>query len=347
MDFVFLEDSEWKSLGEFISTKWRNKKLVILCDENTETYCLPRLLAENPDMLSGTEIISVPPGESSKSLALVEQLTLALNDLRIDRNAGLICLGGGVITDLGGFLASVYKRGIPFINVPTSLLAMIDASVGGKTGVNAGILKNQIGTFNHPEGVFVYPAFLETLPILEKKSAYGEILKHALISSVENWNHLKDIGELDEIGPKEIITSMQVKAEVVQQDFKEGGVRKILNFGHTVGHAIESWSIATSRPLLHGEAVAWGMVVEAELSKSVGLPLEQFVEIEATVRNLFEPIVLKTSDLNDLISLMGADKKNTNEQLGFVLLKNIGNPVFDQFIDSEKVLSSLKKVFEL
>ena len=180
--FVATDNMPFGDLKRLIDNRWKGKRIVVLCDENTEQHCLPLILS-NLESLTDAEIISIPGGEPSKNLQMVERLIEAMLDLHIDRNAGLICLGGGVVTDIGGFLASVYKRGIEFIHIPTTLLGMVDASVGGKTGVNVGLLKNQIGNFSLPKCVWIYRPFLQTLPDRQLRSGFAEMMKHGLIAN--------------------------------------------------------------------------------------------------------------------------------------------------------------------
>ncbi len=246
----------------------------------------------------------------------------------------MVNLGGGVITDLGGFVASTYKRGIDFINVPTTLLAMVDASVGGKTGVDLGSLKNQVGVFSTPKMVLIDSVLLRTLPVKELRSGWAEMLKHGLISDRAYWQLLRDTSfppdrTLDPL----IYRSVQLKNQVVSEDMEEAGPRKILNFGHTLGHAIESYYLSHSKlpALLHGEAIAIGMVTEAYLSYRLeGLPEPALQEIKEVFGNIYGTVSISESDQKAIFDLMIHDKKNTHGKINFVLLTTIGNAVWDR-----------------
>lgn len=343
--FVATDNMPFGDLKRLIDNRWKGKRIVVLCDENTEQHCLPLILS-NLESLTDAEIISIPGGEPSKNLQMVERLIEAMLDLHIDRNAGLICLGGGVVTDIGGFLASVYKRGIEFIHIPTTLLGMVDASVGGKTGVNVGLLKNQIGNFSLPKCVWIYRPFLQTLPDRQLRSGFAEMMKHGLIANESHWRKSISIQDYSTIPAALIHESALIKESIVRADFRDSGRRKILNFGHTIGHAIESLSMTFNEALLHGESVAWGMVVEAHLSLAFGLKQEQFIEVQRAIEKTFQKPQIAESHFKTLIGIMSADKKNQGEAIGFVLLQDIGKPSIDQFISLEHIHLSLKKVFE-
>jgi len=244
-------------------------KVFVLVDENTHELCLPSFMAN----IHGDypyEIIEIEAGEIHKNIETCTQVWAALSELDGDRKSLLINLGGGVVTDLGGFVASAFKRGIAFINVPTTLLAMVDASVGGKTGVDLGVLKNQIGVINQPEMVLVIPSFLATLEERQLNSGFAEMLKHGLIQDAAYWEELKTFTSFEEV-KKTIRHSILIKDAVVLKDPTEQNLRKVLNFGHTLGHAIESYFLDSPdhETLLHGEAIAVGMVLEGFLSKEI------------------------------------------------------------------------------
>ncbi|MBK7957891.1 MAG: 3-dehydroquinate synthase [Bacteroidetes bacterium] len=243
-------------------------KILVLVDEHIEANCLPLLFSK--DSLIHFELIKIPSGEEHKTLDTCQLIWDQFNQHHVDRNAVLINLGGGVICDMGGFAASTYKRGIDFINIPTTILAMVDASYGGKTGINFNGIKNNIGVFKNAIETIIHPVFLQTLPFRELRSGWAEIIKHGLIADRDYFARIEPITELTKITEAawtEIIrTSIQIKSSIVDQDPEEKGIRKILNFGHTIGHAIESASLKTDQPLLHGEAIAIGMLLEIELS---------------------------------------------------------------------------------
>lgn len=302
----------------------------ILVDENTHELCLPQFMAE----INGEyqfEIIEIESGEINKNIETCVGVWEALSELGADRKSILINLGGGVLTDLGGFVASTFKRGIDFINVPTTLLSMVDASVGGKTGVDLGSLKNQIGVINQPVMVLVIPNFLDTLDNRQVRSGFAEMLKHGLIQDELYWNALKKAESLEDM-KNHILSSIQIKNKVVLQDPTEQNIRKILNFGHTLGHAIESYFLEndSKEMLLHGEAIAIGMILEGYLSnKLTNLPLATLEDIKTTFLNRYEKVEFLEEDFENILKLMKYDKKNSHGKVNFVLLKEIGNPVFD------------------
>ena len=278
-----------------------------------------------------------------KTIETATQLWEILSEFVTDRKSLLINLGGGVITDLGGFVASTYKRGIKFINLPTTLLGMCDASIGGKTGIDHQFLKNIVGTFAEPEMIFVYPEFLKTLPFEELRSGFAEMLKHGLIADEKHWNDLISIENLtaENIFPF-IETSMKIKENVVEKDFKEQNIRKTLNFGHTIGHAIESLFLQKEKPILHGEAVAIGMICETYLSFLENLILEETaLKITTNIRKFYPSQSIENFSIDEVLALMMNDKKNSDGNISFSLLKNIGESVFDLSVSKENIISSL------
>lgn len=318
-----------QQLGEL-----KNSGVVVffLVDENTHENCLSRLLPELPS-LGKYELLEVPAGEESKSAEMALQLWSAMAELGADRKSVLINVGGGMITDLGGFLASTYMRGIRYFNIPTSLLGMVDASIGGKTGVDVGNIKNLAGAFTFSDGVFLIPDFLETLDDRELRAGFAEMLKHGLIS---DSTHLAEIVECGYEGlaskPELIRRSMDIKMDVVEADPKESGLRKILNFGHTFGHALESYALENypQDPLLHGEAVAFGMWVEAELSFQKGLLTKEDTRwIQAYIDAEFGKLELPEKEWDSVLSWLKYDKKNTAGSIRCSLLEKIGKATFD------------------
>jgi len=332
-------------LAEALSGEsYRGIKVFILADENTLSNCMPAIISKIP-RLENAEIIEIESGEASKTLEVAGGIWEALSELGADRSSLLINLGGGVITDLGGFLAGTFKRGIRFINVPTSLLAMVDASVGGKTGINHSGLKNEIGIFNNPQGVYVDPTFLNTLPKSQLLSGFSEMVKHALIFSPGYWKQLQEVSLLDlSTLDDSIFRSIEIKNQIVNSDPFESGRRKILNFGHTIGHALESYSHESdSKILLHGEAVAIGMVCEAYISKKIeGLPEKKLEEISSFIFSFFPKVNLDAYTFHRLIELMRHDKKNRDERMNFTLLNELGDAVYDRNTRADLVVESLQ-----
>jgi 3-dehydroquinate synthase len=318
--------------------------IYILVDENTHTHCISPLVM-NVSIIEQAELLEIDAGEEHKNLEIVNHLWLALAENNVDRNALIINLGGGVVSDLGGFMASVYKRGIRFINLPTTLLSMVDAAIGGKTGVDLGALKNQIGCFSNPQAVFIAPEFLETLPTQQLKSGFGELLKYSLIDHPELWSEFQTIDfekptNLDAL----IESSLEIKTKIVAEDPKEKGLRKILNFGHTYGHAFESLSLMQSpdNALLHGEAVAMGIVCELWHSvQKVGFPNHEFAQIKEFVFQNFRSFAIDSNQVDLLIDLMKKDKKNAGDQIAVVLLEQIGKPRFDSYINENEIRECL------
>ena len=340
---VYFNDDVYRELNNYIKTK-NPSKIFILVDTNTHDYCLPKFLEqlESGDIV--VEVMEMPNGEDHKTIDICTGVWEALSDYNADRKSILINLGGGVVTDLGGFVASTYMRGITYINIPTSLLAMVDASVGGKTGVDLGALKNQIGVINEGEMVGVDTSFLDTLPQNEMVSGFAEMLKHGLIYDKNYWNtltHLEklDLSDLDQL----IYDSIVIKNKVVTEDPKEQGLRKILNFGHTLGHAIESYFLenADKTPLLHGEAIAIGMLLETYLSTKIcGLSNVELQIINEGILKTFSKVEITENDQKIIIDLLQHDKKNSHGVVKFVLLEAIGKPKIDCVVSNELILEA-------
>ena len=305
-------------------------KVFILVDGNT-SQCLPFLAQSLAHLPADFEILEVDPGEESKELEVAANLWHVLLDYGADRNTLLVNLGGGVVCDLGAFIASTFKRGISFVHVPTSLLAMVDASVGGKNGLNFAGLKNQIGTFNEPDLVLIEPKFLETLPESEWESGHGEMIKHSLISG-HNWPKILDLRP-GQVKLKTISESVAVKEKLVSIDFKEAGLRKVLNLGHTFGHALESLRLAQGNSITHGAAVIQGLHMALELS---GLADAQQL-LEAT----YSWIPISDVEVDLLWELQRADKKNEDGMVKFVLLSSVGHPTYGNTITKDRWCTSL------
>ncbi|WP_291961966.1 3-dehydroquinate synthase [Maribacter sp.] len=332
---VHFNEEAFKALNTHLANK-KYSIVFILVDENTHELCLPNFMAE----INGEyqfEIIEIESGEINKNIETCVGVWEALSELGADRKSVLINLGGGVLTDMGGFIASTFKRGIDFINVPTTLLSMVDASVGGKTGIDLGALKNQVGVINQPAMVLVVPDFLDTLENRQIISGFAEMLKHGLIKDKTYWEALKEAQSLEHM-KSHILTSIQIKNEVVLKDPTEQNIRKILNYGHTLGHAIESYFLenASKEMLLHGEAIAVGMILEGYLShKLLGLSEQSLEDIKSTFLNKYDKVEFIDTDIENILKLMKYDKKNSHGKVNFVLLKNIGEPVVDVEIPIE------------
>ena len=300
-------------------------KTFLLVDSNT-VNCLSVFVPKLAQLDADFEVLEVPPGEESKSLEVAANLWSVLLEYGADRNSLIINVGGGVVCDLGAFVASTYKRGIPFVNVPTSLLAMVDASVGGKNGINFEGLKNQLGTFTQPNFVLIDPDFLAALPQEEWESGHAEMLKHALLSGTR-WSELLAL-ETATLTLHDIEQSVAFKAEIVKEDFKENGKRKILNLGHTTGHAWESYAAVSGNPCTHGAAVIQGLHVALLLS---GLQYEQYA-----LAKRYPWIKVEDDALTPLWERQLQDKKNTHGEVRYVLLEELGKPIWDVQITREQ-----------
>jgi len=310
--------------------------LFLLADSHTAEYCLPHFMA-NLETEAQIECIEIEPGEEAKSLHTCLQLWETLSELGADRKAAMINLGGGVVTDIGGFVASAYKRGIDFINVPTTLLGMVDAAIGGKNGVDLGHLKNQVGTIASPQMVVIDTQFLSTLPQPQMRSGLAEMLKHGLIADAAYWEKFRDLSALDAAEIDALIyRSVEIKNAIVCEDLTENGLRKTLNFGHTLGHAIESHFLQSGKPVLHGEAIAAGMVMESFLSVRKGLlDGRDYDNIKTSLDAIFEKLVFTPADIDAVRALLIYDKKNEYGKVLFVLLEGIGRARTDQTVESE------------
>ncbi len=334
-------DDDFSSLNLFLEQQLISK-IFILTDENTHLFCLPTLLGNMETQLP-FEIIEIDPGEEMKTIQTAVQLWEILAEYEADRSSLLINLGGGVISDVGGFVASTFKRGIRFINIPTSLLGMCDAAVGGKTGIDFHSLKNMIGTFAMPEKIFLYPKFLETLPFRELRSGFAEMLKHGLIADAGHWQNLTSLESLSLEGIIPFIDdSTAIKNAIVEQDFHEKNIRKTLNLGHTVGHAIETLFLQKQAPVTHGEAIAAGMLCETFLSYEQKLiSIEILESIRLKITKYFPKFSIDERDFELLIQLMQQDKKNSGSVINFSLINGIGSCLFNQQCSEKAIFNSL------
>lgn len=313
-----------ESMAAFLDGRHYSQVLVLV-DDQTEQYCLP--LAEPLLPPVRRTVIRIPSGEEHKNIATCSRIWQQMLDAQADRRALAINLGGGVIGDMGGFCASTYKRGIDFLQIPTTLLSQVDASIGGKLGIDFGDVKNSIGVFRDPQAVLIDPVFLKTLPEGEIRSGLAEVIKHALIADAGQWAQLQVLDGVSAVTdwPAVISASLRIKQRIVEADPFEMGLRKALNFGHTVGHAVESLALQGPAPLRHGEAVAIGMICEAFLSRRrLGLAEEQLQAISRFIIRIYGHHTQPADTFEELLRLMGNDKKNEGGQINFSLLPRIG-----------------------
>lgn len=339
---VILCESLENSLAEAIE-KCPHDRLFILTDEHTHRLCLPQL-QNIPAIQDATEII-IGAEDVHKNLETLASVWQALSEQGATRHSLLINLGGGMVTDLGGFAAATLKRGIAYINIPTTLLSMVDASVGGKTGINFNGLKNEIGVFAPASSVLLETEFLRSLDAHNFFSGYAEMLKHGLISTPEHLAELLsfDTEQIDYAALKAMVgRSVQVKENIVEQDPKEHGIRKALNLGHTIGHAFESLALAENRPVLHGYAVAWGIVCELYLSHiKTGFPKEKMRQTIQFIKENYGAFAFNCKQYDRLYELMLHDKKNTAGIINFTLLKEVGDICLNQTADKETIFEVL------
>ncbi len=319
----------------------QHEQVFLLLDENVLEFCYPKLLAICP-ALKKAEVIEIESGEAQKNIDIATQLWEMLTQHQATRKSLWINLGGGVVSDLGGFVAATYKRGIDFVQIPTTLLAQVDASVGGKQAIDFLDYKNQIGVFAMPKAVFIHADFLDTLPDNHLLAGFMEMVKHALILDKAYWQDLQHL-QIDTVADllPLIQRSVEIKQSVVAQDPTELGLRKCLNFGHTFGHALETLLMHSENPLLHGEAVGLGMILETKLSAHLGfLPQAEATAIIAYLEKRLAHLlpILEKIDIQALLPLLLQDKKNTNtEQISFVLLKGIGSFILDISLDANAI----------
>lgn len=338
---VHFQKDSYIELSKMIEEKGYSS-IFILVDENTITHCYPKFI---PFLTTDIriEVIEIEAGEEFKTLETCAGVWSALSELDADRKSLIITLGGGVITDLGGFVASTFKRGIDFVNIPTTLLSMVDASVGGKTGVDLGVLKNQIGLFSNPKMVIVDTEYLGSLASREMTSGMAEIIKYGLTYDVKLLQEIKSIKNhsINDL----TFRSIEIKNEVVLQDPKESGLRKILNFGHTIGHAVESYFLEhpDKEKLTHGEAIAIGMICECYLSyQLLNFPHQKVDETKALIASIFDKVTILPEDFDTIIELLKHDKKNVGGQVNFVLLKDYEDCQLDCQVSNDLIVESLE-----
>ena len=318
-------------------------RLFVLCDETTRQLCLPKVSVL--DVIRKARLISILPTDSHKTLESVAHVWSELQRLGATRQSLMVNLGGGMVTDLGGFAASTFKRGIKFVNIPTTLLSMVDASVGGKTGFNYGGLKNEIGVFNNAETVILDTTFLDTMDRENLLSGYAEMLKHGLISNTAMWASLLnfDIEEADlTVLGRMVAESVQVKQRIVTEDPTEHGIRKALNLGHTAGHAFESLALERRQGVQHGYAVAYGLVVELYLAcVKTGFPQDRMRQTVQFINAHYGRMAITCDDYPRLLELMHHDKKNTSAGINFSLLSDIGDIRINQTATEEEIKEAL------
>ncbi len=342
-NYIFIEELTTNLLSKLTISQ---RQIAVLVDKNTYEFCYPKL----KNILPPHEIICIEAGEQHKNLTTCEYIWQKFTDFQFDRKALLINLGGGVIGDMGGFCAATYKRGIDFIQIPTTLLSQVDASVGGKLGIDFQGYKNHIGVFALPKAVIVDTSFLDTLPLRELKSGFAEVLKHCLIADKIMWEKICEFVITNKIQTithnnfdwNEIVKhSIEIKNNITSLDPDEKGLRKILNFGHTIGHAIESFYLLTQNPekiLLHGEAIALGMIAESELSYQRNLiTKEELEQIKTLLYHFYGDSKIDINDITNIANLTLQDKKNENGQIQTCLLSGIGNCLYQQVISIEEI----------
>lgn len=336
-DNILLSSNTKEDLIRFLSQK-KYSSLAVLVDENTFRYCYPPIQTALPNHFT----IKVKSGEAEKNLNTCTTIWQDMTDLALDRHACMIVLGGGVLGDMGGFCAATYKRGIDFILIPTTLLAQVDASIGGKLGIDFNHLKNHIGVFQKPVLTLVSSNFLETLPQSELKSGFAEVIKHTLISDASMWKEIssKPLGDQD--WKKLIQHSVEFKARITTEDPTEKGLRKILNAGHTIGHALESYLLAKGDRILHGEAIAVGLITESFIARQQDLIAEDDFQLLCDfILKTYGKIRIESTELDTIAQLTLQDKKNKNNKILCVLLDGIGKAKWDCEIDLKSVKEAL------
>jgi 3-dehydroquinate synthase len=330
-----------EELDEIIETLCPDR-VFVLTDNSAKKYCLPVLSTSK--WLQNASVITIAQGDEHKNIASAVEIWTFLTKNDATRRSLMINLGGGVISDTGGFVAATFKRGIRYVNLSTTLLGAVDAATGGKTGVNFLGYKNEIGVFSPAEAVLVNTDFFHTLDAENLRSGFAEIVKHALIHSLEEWNGALafDLDNVDFEKLKEILArSIRIKERIVEQDPKELHLRKALNAGHTVGHAIESWSYGLNRPVLHGYAVVWGLICELYLSfVQTGFPKNELLKFGRWAKEYYGECEIDCKHYDMLYELMRHDKKNEGDCINFTLLKRVGEPVVDRTASKKEIFES-------
>lgn len=336
---IVVEESIADSLSLFLSRQ-PYSQLFVLCDNNTYRHCYPLLR----EALPPHDLIRIPAGEAHKNLDTCREIWEQLTGRAADRSALMLNLGGGVLCDMGGFCAATYKRGIRFVHCPTTLLSQLDASIGGKLGIDFLGFKNHIGVFQNPVAVFIATVFLKTLPQREVLAGFAEHLKHLLIADRAGWQEQLQTGTMA-ITPALIARSLGIKAAIVAADPHEKGLRKALNFGHTIGHAIESYFLKSRSPLLHGEAVALGMKAEAYISLQRGLlSLDEYRQIGTLIDEYCPAVFLSPEDIGAITALCTQDKKNEGGKILCTLLEGIGKVLVNAEVSKQEIQEALSRL---
>ncbi|MEX2233131.1 MAG: 3-dehydroquinate synthase [Cyclobacteriaceae bacterium] len=313
-------------------------KLAVLMDNKTSQFCYPAFR----DILPPHHKIEIPSGEEHKNISTCELIWEQMTDQEMDRHSALIIIGGGVLGDMGGFCAATYKRGVDFILIPTTLLSQVDASIGGKLGIDFKHFKNHIGVFKTPVLTLLHSGFLNTLPEAEKRSGFAEVIKHALIADATVWKQIQSHSIQDQNWDMLLEHSVRVKLNVVTNDPYENGLRKTLNAGHTIGHAVETYLLQAKRKILHGEAVAVGLICESFLAREKGMLTEaDFDEIRHFISRVFGKVQFAPGEEDAIAKLTSQDKKNKGNRILCVLLEGIGNAKWDCEIRPEEVKRAL------
>lgn len=341
---IYFNEKGYEALNLHL-TQNKYSNIFIIVDSQTNEFCLQKLLPYIETDLN-VEIIEFEAGEENKNIETCVEIWKVLTELGGDRKSLVLNLGGGVVTDLGGFVASTFKRGVDFIHIPTTLLSMVDASVGGKNGVDLGNLKNQIGVINVPNMVLIDTQYLETLPQNEMRSGLAEMLKHGLIYDKKYWEEFLDISTIDFDALDQLIyRSVEIKNEIVKQDPTEKNIRKALNFGHTLGHAIEGYYLIseTKTTLLHGEAIAVGMILESYISLKKGfISTQEYIQIKSVIKSIYEDIIFEEQDIEPILELLIHDKKNEYGSIQFALIEGIGKIIINQAVENELILEAFE-----
>ena len=335
---VIIADNLERCLAEAVG-KVEHDRLFVLTDTTTKQLCWP--VVQNYAVMKDAIMITIQPTDEAKTLETLATVWTSLQKGGATRHSLMINLGGGMVTDLGGFAASTFKRGMAYINIPTTLLSQVDASVGGKTGINFGGLKNEIGVFNCASSVILSSTFLRTLDTENMLSGYAEMLKHGLLSSKENWAELLtfDITAPDYATLQNMVAkSVAIKEQIVKEDPTEKGIRKALNLGHTAGHAIESLALKEGRTILHGYAVAWGLLMELYLSaRKCGFPAKEMHQMEAYIKEHYGKFLYDCKHYETLYNFMSHDKKNQGGNINFTLLGGIGDIRINQTASQDEI----------
>lgn len=337
---VIISENLRQTLNEAVA-ECPHDRLLVLVDETTQQCCLP--VISDFECMQGAQVITIGATDTNKTLDSLSHVWSEMQRFGATRHSLMINLGGGMVTDLGGFAASTFKRGIPYINIPTTLLSMVDASVGGKTGINFGGLKNEIGVFNNARCVILDTTFLQTLDAENILSGYAEMLKHGLISNEKSWAELLNFGELGVLGELRtmLADSVAVKQRIVTEDPTEKGIRKALNLGHTAGHAFESFALE-HQPILHGYAVAYGLITELYLCcVKTGFPQDKMRQTVNFIKEHYGKMTITCDDYPRLLELMHHDKKNEGNDINFTLLGDIGDIRINQNVSEEDIKEAL------